>query len=120
MGLSDAVEQDPRPKASTLLIQILTELLPVADAKGATIPSLQWFLGGKPKLLASGSAETRSAQTVDTAYPQLRRGFHRLTTNPPLRDANFLWVPRFSFVLTQDSLLINFIGVGTLRPCTML
>jgi len=55
---------------------------------GAGIPSLQWPLGGKPSLLASGSIETRSAQTVDAAFPQLRRGFQRLEANLSLRHAS--------------------------------
>jgi len=59
---------------------------------GAAVPSLQWPLGGKPSLLASGSLETRCAQTVDAAFPQLRRGFQRLEANLSLRHASSRYI----------------------------
>ncbi len=50
------------------------------------IPSLRAPVGIVGELLASGSIETYPlktcwAQTIDAAYPQLRRDFHRLGVN---------------------------------------
>ena len=66
------------------------------------IPSLQCLLVGNSSLLASGSIETRPlkdkrAQTVDAAYPQLRREFLRLGVN--LRSGT----GRFPAVILLDS-----------------